>query len=324
MAPWYTFSISSAFAEATHQALTKRHLKGVDQLFISFALSLFSIPWIGLVVLLGARAGSVSTFTLNFTPMFLWALLVSCLCYGLARVFFVRAVMCAPLSVTVPINAFTPVFQLITAWVLLGEIPGGAGFLGIFLIVCGSYVLNLNLRGGGLFAPFKALLTERGSRLMLLVALLWSVAPNFDKIGLRYASPVAWVLFLNIGMATLTGIALLFKFCVSSSADSPVLASEPDSIAVQSCTRQKKTSPSYFSRGVLAIFTLNGALMAVQLLGHIVALGMTLVTYASAVRRVNGIFGVMYGVLMFGESGAFEKLAGAVLMCCGAAVIIFR
>ncbi|NQE06765.1 hypothetical protein C5S32_12915 [ANME-1 cluster archaeon GoMg1] len=98
----------------------------------------------------------------------------------------VIAVLCAALSVT------PPVFY-------------------IFLIVTGSYLLNINhskkYRSHGYknryLAPFKALLKEKGPRLMLVVAFIWSLTANIDKIGLQNSSPLFWVIAVDIYVALL-------------------------------------------------------------------------------------------------------------------------
>ena len=51
----------------------------------------------------------------------------------------------------------------------------------------------------------RALLEERGPRLMLLVALIWSVSANIDKIGVRHSSPLLWAAALH----TFLAVALL-------------------------------------------------------------------------------------------------------------------
>jgi drug/metabolite transporter (DMT)-like permease len=290
MLPWYAFSISSAIAEAANQAVSKKFLSDADPLFTSLALSLFSVPWLALA-LIGQSAP-------EFSPALFETLLASSLCYGLARILFIEAILASPLSVSVPINAFTPAFLILTSWAMLGEMPTAFGFAGIFLIVIGSYVLNLNLRVDGFLKPLSAIITEKGSRLMLVVALLWSIAPNFDRRGLMHANPTVWVFMLNVSMTLLTAVYWFL-----------------------SRQRRDKASPE---RSALPIYALNGLLMTVQLLGHVTALGMTLVTYASAVRRINSIFGVALGAIFFKEKGIRDRLAGAVLMTAGAILILLK
>ena len=286
MLPWFAFSAASALAEATNQAISKRYLRSVDPLITSLALSLFSLPWLALALPVDAWP--------SLSPTIAGALLISALGYGTARILFIDAILSSPLSVTVPINSFTPVFLVFTSWIILGEVPSALGIFGIAMIVVGSYLLNLNLRSSGFLEPFRALLKERGPRLMLIVAFLWSIAPNFDKIGLTTVPSIVWVFMLNVVMTILTATFILIRY------------------------KGKLVLP----RSAIPVFAVNGLLMAIMLLGHVTALTLTLVTYASAVRRINSIFGVLYGVWLFGETDLRDRLIAALVMTLGAAIVV--
>lgn len=282
--PWFLFSLFSAAAESINHLWTKRYLSAVDPLLTACALSFFSLPWLTLL----AWGQPLPTFSWKLVGL----LIASAACYGIARILFVRAVLAAPLSLTVPINAFTPLFLVVTSWVILDEIPSTLGIFGVLLIVIGSYVLNLSRVGNGWLAPLKALFSEAGPRLMLGVAFLWSLAPNFDKLGAHSMSASMWVLSLNILMSVGTGAFLLTR----------------------------RTPPRLTIRTTL-LFSLSGLLMSGMLFFHVTALTMTLVTYASAVRRVNSVFSVILGVLVLKESNLRERLSGSLLMLLGAAVL---
>ena len=54
--------------------------------------------------------------------------------------------------------SFTPLFLVVTAFVLLHESPSLIGIAGIVTIVTGSYVLNLSSAHRGWADPFRAIL----------------------------------------------------------------------------------------------------------------------------------------------------------------------
>ncbi len=100
---------------------------------------------------------------------------------------FLLSVRLAPLSVTVPILSFTPLFASIGSWIILGEQLTPIQWLGMALIVAGAIWLSrktgASLKGKDVSDLYKALL------LMLVTALVWAIAPVLDKICLGFVSP---------------------------------------------------------------------------------------------------------------------------------------
>jgi hypothetical protein len=112
----------------------------------------------------------------------------------LAMWLYMQAIRESPLSLTLPYLAFTPVFNTLTGYLILGETVSWTGFSGILLVVLGAWLLNLeaaqNGAGLNLLAPFRAITRERGSRLMLMVAAIYSLTSVTSKGALgRYCIP---------------------------------------------------------------------------------------------------------------------------------------
>jgi len=114
---------------------------------------------------------------------------------------YFRAFQVAPMSVTLPMLSFTPLFATLLGAVFLGETIGLRAATGALLVVFGG--LLLGLRAGGLrFEP--------GSAIMLGVAFLWSATLLLDKRALALASPSIHALVLYAGVAAGGGAALGF------------------------------------------------------------------------------------------------------------------
>ncbi|HYN22423.1 MAG TPA: DMT family transporter, partial [Thermoanaerobaculia bacterium] len=60
-----------------------------------------------------------------------------------ANLMFFAALRISPLSVTIPLLSFTPVFTALLGIPMLGEIPSLIQGLGILLVVAGAFGLNL-------------------------------------------------------------------------------------------------------------------------------------------------------------------------------------
>jgi drug/metabolite transporter (DMT)-like permease len=118
-----------------------------------------------------------------------------------ANLLFLEAVRLSPLSLTVPFLALTPVFTAAIAVPMLGEVPTGLQVGGILLVVAGALRINLARGASGTPAAlWRAFRSERGSVLMALVALLWSVASPLDKLAMEHASVPFHGLVLNAGV----------------------------------------------------------------------------------------------------------------------------
>ncbi len=125
-----------------------------------------------------------------------------------ASVAYMQSVRLSPMSATLPLLALTPVFSSLFGIPLLGEVPAVGEWFGISLVVLGALLLNSRPELGlSPSALLRALTDEPGSRYMVLVALLWSIAPVFDKLALRHTSSAVHMLVLSVGISL--GLALL-------------------------------------------------------------------------------------------------------------------
>ncbi len=204
-----------------------------------------------------------------------------------AIILYNRAIALSPLSLSVPMLAFTPVFLLLTGWLLLGERPEPAGAAGVLLVTGGAYVLHLRRQGGWL-APFRGLATEPGSRLMLLVALLYSVTAALGKKLVLLSSPSFFGAFYPAAVAlTLT----------------PVLASGP--------RRAGLTRTPFLLLAAIAV------LYGLMVILHFQAIALAPAAYMIAVKRSSLLFAVLWGRLFFGEAAGWSRVAGAALMIAG-------
>jgi drug/metabolite transporter (DMT)-like permease len=123
---------------------------------------LFRVGWMGLV-----RQGLLS-------PLLLSTFLVA-----VSNLLYYRALQIAPLSQTIPLFGFTPVFLLITGYLFFSNVPTSGVMLGVALIVLGTVMLHWN---GGAAGALRALAASAGARLMLLSSLLLAVTNHLDQV----------------------------------------------------------------------------------------------------------------------------------------------
>ena len=216
----------------------------------------------------------------------------------LAMWLYMHAIRDCPLSLTLPYLAFTPVFNVLTGYVFLGETVTLTGFAGIFLVVCGAWLLNLDAARNGsrlnVLAPFRAITQERGSRLMLMTAAIYSLTSVMGKSALQHVTP---------------GFFGPFYFVVLGAVTLVVFASR-DITTWRALGRHP-----WAHLGV-------GACMAAMVVAHFYALAHIEVAYMIAVKRTSLLFGMIYGAWLFAETGLRKNLAAGMLMVSGVFLVV--
>jgi drug/metabolite transporter (DMT)-like permease len=286
---WLPLTLLCAFSLATADATTKKYLADYDDR----ELTLVRFGFTGLFL-----APFLFVIPLPHLPAPFWGWLLGLVPPEiLAMLLYMRAIRNSPLSITLPYLAFTPVFTVVTGFLLLGEKISLIGFTGILLVVGGAYLLNFEQALAHprrvLLAPFQAILREQGSRLMLVVALIYSATSVMGKGALQYVSPS----FFGAFYFTLLGIITIAIFSVQRPQIVRVMWRRPVPHAVV------------------------GLMMAVMAVTHFLAIKEIEVSYMIAVKRTSLLFGILYGALLFSERHLIQHLAAGTLMVGGVILI---
>ncbi len=280
---WMFFGFLAALSESLRDLCSKHGLHQISPLSAALAASAIPIPFLLIILLIGDGIPAIGS-------SYVLALVTGGTLNILALWQFMRALQASDLSLTIPFISFTPIFLLFTSPLLVGDVTNTHGIAGILCIVGGGYLLQIQASDQRWWAPIKALTTQPGPRRMLLVALIYSLTSNFDKIGVQNSSPIFWSLSLTSVMAM--GFALLVVFS----------------------SQQLKTIPN--NKTVLSLF-LIGFFQAASLIFHNTALSLGPVPSIIAIKRTSILFTVIWGILFLKERQGKERLAGAVLMVLG-------
>jgi drug/metabolite transporter (DMT)-like permease len=281
---WFFIALSCALFTACSDAVSKRLMQDLDEWVTGTLMLGVSIP-IVLPIFLAQELKPVST---ELVVILAVALPLEILGYYL----FLTAIRMAPLSLTVPFLAFTPVFTIFTSALLVNERISLTGGVGISLVTVGAYILHGDVVRQGVLAPLRAVLSNRGSKRMLLVSLIWSVTSALGKKGVTIygAIPFGFLLLLLIAMAFL----------------------------LVTCARVR-AGKTEFDAGKIApgLLIVGGIFMASAEIAHFVSLSMASVSYMIAVKRLSLLFGVILGWFFFKERNIRYRLVGAALMVSG-------
>lgn len=282
---WIIFATLNPVSEGFRSLFIKKASRDVDPMIISWANN--ALPFLVF--------GTILFFIeLKFNTMFFVGFLGSGILNVFATILYMRSISKGDISSVMPMQSFTPLFLLGLGPLILGEFPHTLGLFGILLIVIGSYMLNLGSNRRKIFAPFKMLLQNKGTRYMLVVALIFAVTANFDKISIRNSSVLQHVGFINILIfSTLTAVTFF----------------------------QKKLNLENLRKGgknilYVSMFTTGSYVF------HMTALSLTLAAYVVAMKRLSIVISVILGGFLLNEPNLKERLPAAIVMFIGVILIV--
>jgi len=234
----------------------------------------------------------------------------------------VRALKYGDVSLIAPIAATQPLAVLVPSWLILGEVPGMLGYLGLWLLAVGMYIFSISeykdmyivnnkktgeqilwtppkhLRWMGAqvkyIAPLCMLFKNKGVKIALLVALCGAISINFDKSAAMRSS----VIFVPAIILAFVGIIGLFKTLV-------------------------KNEWRKVEWGHVPQFLLNIILYTAVMIMFWTAFNYGFAAYIGALKRTTVIFVLILGLFMLKEKNAMRRWPGAVIMGMGAALLSF-
>jgi drug/metabolite transporter (DMT)-like permease len=280
---WIVLSLIAAFTLATSDALTKKALSSGNEYIIAWLRLIFSLPLLFLIFF--------------FIPVpeldkgFYIAFFLSLPLEILSIVLYIKALKLSPLSLTLPFLALTPVFLIFVSKIILGEKVSLWGGMGILLIASGSYTLNISKIKEGILEPLRSIKREKGSVLMIGVALIYSLTSSLGKMAIEHSSP------LFFGVTYFAALAFLFA---------PIALYKRQEI----------------NRKAALSVVLPGVFYSLMVVSHMVAMSLAKVAYVISVKRMSLLIGVFYGYLFFKEKNIRERLFGAALMFIGFLMVV--
>ncbi|MDE3168076.1 MAG: EamA family transporter [Acidobacteriota bacterium] len=226
-------------------------------------------------------------------PTFLAYLAIDVSLITIVMWLYFRALQISPLSMCIPFLAFTPVFLIPTTYVLLGQKPQAVKLLGVVLIVVGSLAMHRTLFAVGWLAPVKAVIREKGSRYMLLVAFIFSLTNPLDKklvdMSDVYLEAVAY------------GAGLVISFYLLA--------------------RSRKADFAAAARANFRWIALAAVFDAVSLLFQLASYAYLSVVITVSIKRAGIVLSVFAGWLFFRERGITDQVIAASVMFCGVLIL---
>lgn len=221
----------------------------------------------------------------EFPSLLAWSGALNVVAYAL----YIRAFRLSDASLVAPLVLLTPVLMLVTSPLMTGERAPPMGALGVLLTVLGVGMLDANQSGGRRF-NFMVFARDKGARLMIATAVIWSVTANLDKLGVLASTPLVWIAAVTIVIAL---CAVLYW-----------LAERP---------RAPRLSTLRFAIA-------GGAAMALGNTVQMWALTILFTPYVIAIKRLSALFTVLASAHVLKEDSG-GRIFGAAVMLLGAVMI---
>lgn len=275
---WFILSILTALSVSIQDIFKKKALQNMDNYIFTWGMSLFSMIFIFPLLFI--------TGIPHLWENFYYALIVSWLINTATMILYVKAMQESDLSLISPLVTFTPLFLLISSPLIVNEIPSLYSIIWVFVLVIWAYTLNIKDRKKSLFKPIKSLLSDSWARKMFLVAFLWSISSNFDKVWVLNSSPIFWVISVNIFVLIMLTPIIYYK----------------------SKTKVLEIIPNY------KIFIIISVIHFLWLFLQMTAISFMSVIYVIAIKRLSAVFSVIFWHIIFKEKNIRDRLIWVIIM----------
>ena len=285
---WILFSIISAISDAARNILNKRLSNCVSPAVLNISIYAFSLP----VYVILLPQNKVPRLHLEVALL----ILIHVALDATSTLCLTNALRVGKLSIVAPLLGCSSLVIIATSPMLVQERVGLLGALGAFVVVVGIFVIHNDTLSTSLWNSVKNVHKAPGSRLGLIVAILWAADGQVLKLAVRQ---VNWQFLLAVSSFVIVTVLVL-------------------RLAVANGLNQL-----WYSRKHILTLLGLGISAAGSLVFMMIALGARggLVAYVVSLKRTSVLLGVMAGVLLFREELSLNRVVGAVMIFGGIILI---
>lgn len=262
----------------------------MDLLILMVAGWISLIPFMLILILV---LGGIPSLSAKFYPLILSASVLD----AIAAISAIYAIKISPISLLSPISSFNPVFTTIIASLTLHEVLNPIKYLGILIVVIGSYLLNITDLKGGLLLPFKKLFTNRGVLFFMLANFIWAITPIFQKQAIFQTKPLV-PLFPSFFESIIVIIFL-----------TPIVLVKTKNQITQIKNNWK-------------LLLLLGPFGALAQWAAFTAFSLSDLGLVTSVFKLSILFTILWGFIFFKEERIKERLLGASVMIAGTLMLL--
>ncbi len=282
---WFILGLLTAFFDATYYAFNKKALKKLS-VYIVPVLTAFTA---GIILLLISIMKGFPALQKNF----FYFVVIGAILSVISQILLFKALKSSDISLVIPLLSFTPIFLMLTSFLMLNEKVSVQGAIGILFIVSGAYAINFEKRKS-ILRPFRELFRNKASFYAIIASILFSIIANMDKIIILKSD-------VFFGYAAENLIMGLFFLVI--------------------CLFRKENLGSI--KGNAPFLVLIGIIGVLSSLSFGFAVRMQIVPYIISLKRTSILFSLLYGVVIFKEQKIKQRLIATIIMLAGVILIAF-
>jgi uncharacterized membrane protein len=285
---WILFSLMSAISDAARNILNKRLARDVTPPVLNIAIYGFSLP-VYFVLLLHTEIPQLHHRAALLILIHVALDATSTLC-------LTNALRMGQLSIVAPLLGCSSLVIIATSPVVVQERVGVLGAVGALVVVVGIFLIHNETFSASLLNSVWSVLRAPGSRLALIVAILWAADGQVLKLA---ASQINWQFLLGISSFVIVMVLLL-------------------GLAATNGLNQL-----WYSRKHILMLLSLGISAAGSLVFMMIALGTRggLVAYVVSLKRSSVLLGILGGVLIFRERLSLNRVVGSAMIFGGIVLI---
>lgn len=289
---WFYLALISAVFSALAAITEKKSLITLNALDFSFLVSVvtlvFSIPFF-----FNAPLESASSYALAI--LFIKAVLsaVAFLCVMLA-------IKNLEISEALPLLALSPGLVAILGALFIQDELVLNEWLGIFLMLIGTYILELRKDDQNILSPFRSLFSFTKYKYIFYALILFTITSLIDRILLTdlKLKPYTFMAYQQLFFAVLFSAAVLFRY--------------------------KKFTPVFSSlnKNLTILIICVSVFTVVYRYTQIEAVTIAPVALVLSVKRLSVLMAVILGGKLFKESNVYKRLAAAAVILFGLLLLL--
>jgi len=289
---WFILAFVSAVFSALSTLAEKKSLFSLDALDFSYIISIitlvFSIPFF-------IMAPAQNDITASLIILFIKTVLSAA-----AFLFVMLSIKNLELSEALPLLAISPGLVAVLAFFFIGDVLSVFEWIGIFLIVIGTYVLELKKNGAGFFAPFKTLFKSSKYGYVLGAVALFTITSLMDRILLKRYNlpPYTFMAYQQLFYG------IIFFFVILSKRKSAV------------------TSFKFLNKETWLLIITVAVFTVVYRYTQIAAIKLAPVGLVLAVKRLSILIAIIIGGKLFNEQNLTKRVIAAVIILVGISMLV--
>ena len=201
---WFWYAVLSAAFSGVSVILNKKALQNVSAALVSWTLFILPIPLLLILVLIEGIP--------QLNAMFFVGVTISSIIFAISKTVSLNSIKNSFLSKIFPLISFGTFFQYLFALLFLGENVKPIPLLGLFMIMFGAYILNVDKAKEHFLMPFKLLVTHKESFVFILATLFTHLTGIIDKVAIKNTSPNSALFVLFIEDIILASVLSLYLF----------------------------------------------------------------------------------------------------------------